>query len=151
MSWFEGTHSETFTVARDLATTRRHFSDPATIVAQTEGLQSHTVEGDVIHFVMAPQDHGVVKFQGDYRCRYVLDGDTLRWSPAGGNTKQSGEARFRTVAGGTEVVYTETVEVDLDVNAMMAPMLRLVMGPMLAQEVKEYLRRMVKAAAASAG
>ena len=46
--------------------------------------------------------------------------------------------------GGTEVVYTETLEVDLDVNAMMAPMLRMVMGPMLAHEAKEYLRRMVK-------
>ena len=134
----------TFTVARDLPTTRAAFADPGTIAAHTEGLRSHAVEGDVVHFVLALQDHGVVKFEGDYRCRYVLEGDTLRWTPAGGNTKQSGEARFRAVPGGTEVVYTETLEVDLDVNAMMAPMLRMVMGPMLAHEAKEYLRRMVK-------
>lgn len=144
MSWFEGTHSETFTVPRDLETTRRHFSDLATIVANTEGLASHTIEGDVVHFVLAPQDHGVVKFEGDYRCRYTLDGDTLRWSPAGGNTKQSGEATFRAIPGGTEVVYRETLEVDLDVNALMAPMLKMVMGPMLSHEAKEYVRRMVK-------
>ena len=145
MTWFEGSHSETCTVPRDLATTRRHFSDPATIVAQTEGLASHAIEGDTINFVMKPQDHGVVKFAGDYRCRYVLDGDVLRWSPAGGNTRQSGEAVFREVPGGTEVTYRETLEVDLDVNALMAPMLKLVMGPMLAHEAKEYVRWMVKA------
>ncbi|MEQ1566141.1 MAG: hypothetical protein ABMA64_10925 [Myxococcota bacterium] len=145
MAWFEGTHSETFTVARDPAATRAHFADPAVIVAHTEGLQSHAIEGDVVHFVMKPQDHGVVKFAGDYRCRYTLDGDVLRWSPAGGNTRQSGEATFRAAAGGTEVTYTETIEVELEVNAMMAPMLKLVMGPMLAHEAKEYVRRMVSA------
>jgi hypothetical protein len=145
MTWFEGAHTETFTVPHDLETTRRHFSDPATIVRHTEGLQSHTIDGDVVHFVLAAQDHGVVKFAGDYRCRYTLDGDTLRWEPAGGNTKQSGQATFRAVDGGTEVTYREDLEVDLDVNALMAPMLKLVMGPMLAHEAKEYVRRMVKA------
>ena len=147
MTWFEGSHSETFTVPRDLETTRRHFSDPATIVAHTDGLQSHEIEGEVVHFVMAPQDHGVVKFAGDYRCRYTLDGDTLRWSPAGGNTKQSGEATFRAVPGGTEVVYREALEVEVETNAIVAPMLRLVMGPMIANEVKEYVRRMAKSLA----
>jgi hypothetical protein len=43
------------------------------------------------------------------------------------------------------VSYRETLEVDLDVNALMAPMLKLVMGPMLAHEAKEYVRRMIKA------
>ena len=144
MPWFEGSHSETFTVPRDLETTRRHFSDPAIIAAHTEGLASHDVDGDVVHFVLATQDHGVVKFTGDYRCRYVLDGDTLVWEPAGGNTKQSGRATFRTVPGGTEVSYREDLAVDIDCNALMAPMLGLVMGPMLGHEAKEYVRRMVK-------
>jgi hypothetical protein len=144
MGWFEGSHHETFTVPSDLATTRRHFSDPATIVKHTEGLQSHAIEGEVVHFVMTPQDHGVVKFAGDYRCRYTLTGDTLRWSWVSGNTKQSGEATFRSVPAGTEVVYREDLQVEVDVNALMAPMLKLVMGPMLAHEAKEYVRRMAK-------
>src|SRR5687768_3604051 len=112
MARFEGTHSETLTIPRDLETTRRHFSDLPTIVAHTEGLQSHSIEGDVVHFVMVPQDHGVVKFEGDYRCRYVLEGDTLRWSYAGGNMHQSGVASFRAVEGGTEVSYRETIEAE---------------------------------------
>ena len=43
MAWFEGSHSETFTVARDLPTTRAAFADPGTIAAHTEGLRSLAV------------------------------------------------------------------------------------------------------------
>ena len=144
MPWFEGSHEETFTVPTDLGTTKQHFADPAVIAGNTEHLESYEVDGDVVHFVLALQDHGVVKFKADYRCAYTLEGDTLRWATAGGNTDQSGEARFRAVDGGTEVAYRETIKVDLDINAMMAPMLKPLMGPMMAHEVKEYLKRMRK-------
>lgn len=149
MTTFDGTYTDTITIPRDLEATRRAFSDPGAIVAHTEGLASHAIAREpdgsvVVHFVMVPQDHGVVKFAGDYRCRYTVDGDTLRWAPAGGNTHQSGSATFRAVPGGTEVRYEETIAVELDVNAMMAPMLKLVIGPMLAHEAKEYVRRVVK-------
>jgi len=149
MAWFEGSHTTTFTVPADLATTRAHFADPATIVAHTEHVASHTIGDDgTVHFVLANQDHGVVSFQGDFRCRYVLDGNTLRWTAEGGNTDQSGEATFAADGDGTKVDYTETVKVDLDVNAMMAPMLKPVMGPMIAHEIKEYLKRMQKSVTA---
>ena len=142
MPWFEGTHTDTFTVSNPLETTRHHFSDLSTIVAHTEGLASHEIDGNTIHFVLALQDHGVVKFQGDYRCTYVLEGDTLRWHSAGGNTDQSGEITFCAVDDGTEVSYSETVKVDLDLAAPMAMMLKPVMGPMLAHEIKGFVKRM---------
>ena len=145
MAWFEGTHEETFTVAGDLQAVKRHFATPATIAAHTEHVESFGMDGDVAHFVLKLQDHGVVKFKADYRCRYTLDGDVLRWVSAGGNLDQSGEARFRAVDGGTEVAYRETVRVDLDVNAMMAPMMKPLMGPMLSHEIKEFVKRMRKA------
>jgi hypothetical protein len=147
MPWFEGSHTETFTVPADLASTKAHFADVDTIAANTEHLASHSVDGDVVHFVLEEQNHQVVVFTGDYKCRYVLDGDTLVWTSEGGNTDQSGQATFRAVDGGTEVAYSETVKVDLDVNAMMAPMLKPLMGPMIGHEIKEYLKRMRKALA----
>ncbi len=145
MSWFEGTHSETFTVPADLEAAKAHFGDVNTIAAHTEHLASHTVDGDVVHFVLEEQNHQVVVFTGDFKCRYVFEGDTLVWTSEGGNTDQSGKATFRAVDGGTEIDYAETVKVDLDVNAMMAPMLKPLMGPMIAYEIKEYLKRMRKA------
>jgi len=149
MPWFEGSHEETFTVPTSLEVTKQHFADPATVVAHTEHVASHTIDDGLVHFVLELQDHGVVKFTGDYKCRYTLDGDTLRWTAEGGNTDQSGEARFVAVASGTEVTYRETVKVDLDVGKMMAPMLKPVMGPMIGHEIKEYVKRMVKSLPAS--
>ena len=147
MPWFEGTHHETFTVPTDLETTKAHFADLDTIAAHTENLASYTKDGDVLHFVLHEQNHQVVTFTGDFKCRYVLDGDELVWTAEGGNTDQSGRATFKAVEGGTEVDYTETVKVDLDVNKMMAPMIKPLMGPMIGHEIKEYLKRMRKALA----
>jgi len=144
MAWFEGTHTDSFTVPTDLDTTRRHFSDLPTIVAQTEGLESHSIDGGTVHFVLALQDHGVVKFKGDYKCTYVLDGDKLEWTSAGGNTEQSGKIQFRAADSGTQVEYSETVRIDLDVASVMATMLKPVMGPMLAHEIKGFVKRMTK-------
>lgn len=145
MAWFEGSHTTTFTVPTDLATTRAHFADPATIVANTEHVASHTIADDgTVHFVLAEQDHGVVKFKGDYRCRYVLDGDTLVWTAEGGNTEQSGRASFAADGDGTRVDYQETVRIDLDLPAMMVPMAKPLIGPMVGHEIKEYLKRMQK-------
>jgi len=151
MAWFEGTHRDTFTVPSSLELTRGHFSDLATIVAHTEGLESHDIDGDTIHFVLALQDHGVVKFKGDYRCTYALEGDRLIWKSAGGNTEQSGEARFQATDGGTQVDYTETVRVDLEVPGPMAMMLKPVMGPMLAHEIKGFVKRMTRSLEQASG
>ena len=144
MAWFEATHTDSFTVPADLDTTRTHFSDLATIVAQTEGLESHDINGDTVHFVLELQDHGVVKFKGDYKCTYALEGDELKWTSAGGNTLQSGKIVFKAASEGTQVDYTETVKVDLDVAMVMATMLKPVMGPLMVHEMKGFVKRMTK-------
>lgn len=145
MAWFEGTHAQSLVLDVGVEAAKAHFANLATIAANTGDLESHGIEGDVLHFVLKAQDHaGVVKFQGDYRCRYALEGDTLRWTPVSGNVVQSGEARFKALPDGkTALDYTETVKVDMDVPALMAPMLAPLIGPMLAHEVKGYVGRMV--------
>lgn len=143
MTWFEGTHSESRHLDVDPDTARAHFADLDKIVAHTKGVSSSQIDGRTIHFVLEEEDHGVVKFQGDFRCTYVLEGDTLRWSTEEGNLQQSGEARFTPSGDGVDLDYTETVRVELGVPAMMAPMLKPVLAAVLAKEVKEYLGRMV--------
>lgn len=145
MAWFEGTHAQSLVLDAGLDAAKAHFSSLAKIAANTGDLERHQIEGDILHFVLKAQDHaGVVKFQGDYRCRYTLDGDTLRWGPAGGNVQQSGEARFKALPDGkTALDYTETVKIDMDVPALMAPMLAPLIGPMLAHEIKGFVSRMV--------
>lgn len=146
MPWFEGTHTESRTIEGPLARVRDHFANPETIIANTKGLESSSIADGVIHFVMEEEDHGVVKFKGDLQCRYELDGDTLRWTTVSdGNMKQSGRAVFRAEGEATVLDYSEKVEVDLGVPGMMAPMLKPVIGALLANEMKDYVKRMTKA------
>ncbi|MEZ4319223.1 MAG: hypothetical protein R3F61_17050 [Myxococcota bacterium] len=143
MPWFEGSHTESRTIAAPLATVRDHFANPASILANTKGVEDSSVDDGVIHFVMKEEDHGVVKFKGDFRCRYALEGDTLTWTPVGdGNMKQSGKATFTAKGDATVVDYSETVEIDLGVPGMMAPMLKPVISALLANEMKDYVKRM---------
>ena len=144
MPWFEGTHTETRPLSVPPEQAAAHFGNPSAIVAATEDVESHTIDGTAIHFVMTEQDHGVVKFKADFTCTYEVDGPVVRWSSApGGTLDQSGEARFEATAEGCEVHYTETVKIDLNVPAMTAPMLKPVIAPVLAHEIKGYLDRMI--------
>jgi hypothetical protein len=143
MPWFEGTHSETRALPAPPAAVKAHFASPAAILAATKKVEASDVTDGVIHFVLKEEDHGVVKFKADYRCKYELVGDRLVWTAAGGNLEQSGEARFEADGSGTKLVYTEKIRIDLGVPALMAPMLQPMIGPMLAMEAKDYVKRMV--------
>lgn len=147
MAWFEGTHTQSLVLDVGVDAAKAHFGDLAAIAAATNDLLRHEIDGDVLHFVLKPQDHvGVVKFQGDFRCRYTRDGDTIRWATIDGNVNQAGEARFEARPDGkTALQYAETVKVDMDVPGLMAPMLGQLIGPMLAYEIKGFLGRMLAA------
>lgn len=146
MSRFEGKHTATVTVPAPLSAAIAHFANPQTIVAHSKDVESATVEGDTIHFVLEAQDHGITKFQGRYSCKYTAEGNVVRWQTiGGGNTEQSGEATFETVdENTTQIAYNEQLAIDLDVPDMMAPMLKPVIAQVLSHELKGFLGRMTK-------
>lgn len=146
MATFESTYTHTFTVPVSLAVARDHFANPEVIIAHTQDVETATVEGDTIHFVMKAQEHmGISTFQPDYRSTYTVSGDVIRWAPKGeANTRQSGSATFTARGDETEVVYSESVAIDMDVPKLMAPMLKPVIGAVLSHEIKEFTARMRK-------
>ncbi|MBX2798115.1 MAG: SRPBCC family protein [Myxococcales bacterium] len=145
MPWFEGTHTETRALPVSPEVALAHFADLQAIRTATKGVESAEISQRTIHFVLQEEDYGVVKFKPEYRCTYQADGGKLSWNTEeGANLKQSGEATFTATDGGCEISYTETVQVELEVAAMMAPMLKPVVGPVLAKEVKGYLDRMIE-------
>lgn len=143
MAWMEGTYEETRSLPLSAEAAAAYFADPAAIVAATKAVEQTTVEGETIHFVLQEEDHGVVKFKPDYRCTYTREGTTVRWNPSGGNIEQTGTATFTPKGDGCEVHYSESLRLDLPVSSMMTPMLRPLLGPVLAKEIKGYLDRMV--------
>lgn len=144
MAWFEATHDETRSFALPPDVVRAHFADLKTIVAQSADLQTAEIDGDTVHFVTKEEEHaGVMKFQGRFSCRYRVEDGRLVWDTApGSNMIQQGEARFVAKGGGTELHYTETVKLDLDLPAMMVPMLRPVIAAMVSQGIQGYVKRM---------
>jgi uncharacterized membrane protein len=144
MARFEGTHTQRVEVDAPIDAVRAHFADLSKTVAATHDVERSSITGDVIHFVLKAQDLGVVKFQGDFRCRYQWAGGDLSWGTIEGNTDQVGTARFEAIsAGRTAVSFQERVAVDLPVPGMMAKMLEPVVAQVLAHEVKGFLERMV--------
>jgi len=146
MATFDSTFTDTFTVPVAPAVARDHFANPQTIIEHSNDVEEATVDGDVIHFTMKAQEHmGIGTFQSIYRCLYATTDNSVTWEPVGeGNTRQSGRAVFAAKGDGTEVTYSETLSVDMDVPKMMAPMLKPVIGAVLSHEMKEYTKRMRK-------
>ncbi len=147
MATFEGTYTDKLVVHADVNTARDHFANLETIVANTKDLEQADIDNDTIHFLLEAQEHtGIGTFQGKYSCRYAVTDGVLSWESVGdGNTRQSGRATFTAVDGGaTEVDYTESIAIDMDVPKLMAPMLKPLIGPMLKHELSEYAKRMVK-------
>ena len=105
-----------------------------------------------MNFLLNEKNHGVTKFQGKYTCRYTFpDEETLIWETLGqdGNINASGKATFKATADGqTEIDYHGLLSLDMDLNKMMAGMLKPVVGQMIAYEMKEYVKRMIAAAEA---
>ncbi len=144
MARFEGKHSERVIVDAPLPAVRDHFASLEATLAATGDIERSAIDGDTIHYVLKAQDLGVVKFQSDFRCRYTLEGDELRWATVEGNTHQQGRARFSASEAGTAIDFEEQIAVDMDVPKMMAGMLKPVVAQVLAHEVKGFLGRMVK-------
>lgn len=145
MAWLEGTHQETRTLPVDAQTAAAHFADPTQIIAATKHVAESTVDGSTIHFVLEEEDHGVAKFKADYRCTYTRDGLTVRWAPAGGNLEQSGTATFTPTEKGCSMQYQESLKIDIPVPGMMTAMLKPLVGPLVAKEIKAYLDRITTA------
>ncbi|MFT7520172.1 MAG: hypothetical protein ACI9MC_002316, partial [Kiritimatiellia bacterium] len=103
-----------------------------------------------LSLVLTKQDHGIFSFQGRYTCRYLPEGDSgVAWESVGevGNIVTHGSATFRSVTDDTcEMVYKATLELDVDVNAMLAPILKPVVAASIPSEMKSYIKRMIKGA-----
>ncbi|MBT3222655.1 MAG: hypothetical protein HN348_26570, partial [Proteobacteria bacterium] len=100
-----------------------------------------------INFLLAAQNLGVLEFQAKYSCRYFFaDKNTLIWEPVGeGNTFQSGKAIFQSTPDGqTEIAYTETVEMEIELPALMVPMLNPVFTHAVVSAIKNYLKLMIE-------
>jgi hypothetical protein len=84
-----------------------------------------------------------VTFNGKYACRYTWDGDTLTWTTtATQNMWSTGRARFvRLSDTRTQVVYSQRMETEMQVNALLAKVIAPIVNREIAKGVGGYLDR----------
>lgn len=146
MPRFSGEYRETFTLNAPIDAAKAHFADLATIAANYGGLVSHEIHDEhEITFVLEPKSEKGVTFNGQYRCRYEFTSDdTLEWKTVStANMWSTGKARFTAVGDDrTRVDFTQHIETEMQVNKLLAKLIK----PIVAREInggtKGYLDRM---------
>lgn len=104
---------------------------------------SENVDAQTVHWVRKPVEEKGVKFRADYVVRYEFDGrDKVSWSTVGsGNMRSRGEARLAPDGNGTRVEYSEAIECDMEVNRILAAVLRPIVERKIKTGVGAYLDR----------
>ena len=150
MATYTGQFHETFTVRAEPERVRAQFLDLDAIVAQFGDLETAEKLGDnTLRYLMREQNHGVFKFQGAYTCSYHEDGPNgARWASEGdGNIRTHGKLTVApgVEAGTTLLDYQAEMSLDIDVNAMLAPVLEPVVKASIPGQMRDYVKRMIKA------
>ena len=105
---------------------------------------SQVVDASTLHLQRKPVEEKGVKFRADYTVRYAYDGSgKITWSTVGtGNMRSNGEALIAANDdGSTRVDYRESIECDMEVNRILAAVLRPIVERKIKSGVGDYLAR----------
>ena len=148
MARYSGEYSETFTVDVPIEKARTHFGDLETIAKHYGGVVEWKIlKNNTLKLVLEPRTEIGVTFEGWHSIRYTFSDDhELEWKSVGkGNMKCKGAATFK--ARGkkkTEIKYIDSVECDMAVNFLVAPIIGPVVSRHIREGIRDYLKRMRK-------
>jgi carbon monoxide dehydrogenase subunit G len=108
-------------------------------------LESSTkVDAHTVRWIRKPVEEKGVRFRADYVVHYEYDGrGTVTWRTVGaGNMRSNGEAKLAPAPdGGTRVELSESIECDMDVNRILAAVLRPIVERRIKSGVGDYLAK----------
>ncbi len=151
MPKFTGEYRETVTVNAPIDKVRQHFGDLPTIAANYGDLQGHEIHDEAeITFTLIPKSEKGVTFNGEYRARYEFKGENrLTWRTVDTkNMWSTGSATFSEAGGErTRVEFVQKIETEMQVNRLLAKVIKPVVSREITKGAKEYLARMARTAA----
>jgi carbon monoxide dehydrogenase subunit G len=149
MARYTAEFDETFQVSASPEDVLRQFLDLDQVIEHYGDLDSaEYLDENTLRFLLTNQNHGVFSFQGHYDCRYLPDGDdAVVWESVGegGNIVTKGRATVTESLGGCTLHYVAEMTLDIEVNKMLAPLLKPVVEASIPHEMKGYIKRMIKA------
>ena len=131
-------HASAEQIAEALMAPERIRESMGDEIESSEALDAHTV-----HWVRKPVEEKGVKFRADYVVHYEQpEPDRVTWKTIGsGNMRSAGEARLSPSSDGTRVEYSESIECDMEVNRILAAVLRPIVERKIKSGVGAYLDR----------
>jgi hypothetical protein len=143
-----GQHNETFHTPRPVDVVVAHLLHPAAIAAAVEGLERHDVllhDADHLQmrFVLAAQGAAGIRFQPDYRVSWRRTTDGIAWDAAEpSNLVNRGTAKITATATGCTVVWSQAIELRIDIPRLAMPLVRPVLDAALAPALRTYVARL---------
>lgn len=152
MPTFSGRHTTSVPVARPPAEAAAAFADLETqIRCHPELAEAQKLDAATLRVRLKEMNHGPVAFSGRYTLHFTREGDTVRWRSTEGNVEVRGEAHFRPAAGGSRMEFLEEVSMQLDLNRILAGVIRPVAESMMARGMQRFVERVVPAIEARGG
>lgn len=143
MPRFAGTESRVFTIRAPFDKVVGTMTEPDKFRAYFLDLvRFEKVNDTTWRWVLEEKNEKGVRFQGDYTVKYSWDGKReLTWETVNpGNMTSVGRATFvKEGETATRVDYTETIECDMDVNRILAVVIKPIVNREIAKGVGGYL------------
>lgn len=143
MPKFSGTESRVFTIRAPFDKVVETMTQPDKFRAYLGDLERfEKIDEQTWRWVLQEKNEAGVHFQGDYTCKYIWDGKReFTWSTVSkGNMTSVGRTTFvKEGDKATRVDYTETIECDMEVNFILAKVIKPIVNREIAKGVGGYL------------
>jgi carbon monoxide dehydrogenase subunit G len=144
MPTFTGQHHATLSLRIPPAQAAAAFADlDRQIACHPELERADKIDATTLRVKMKEMNHGPTRFAGRYTLLFSVDGTTVRWRTGpDSNVDVSGEAVFTAVGTGSRLAYTERVSLAMDLNALLARVLRPIVEAMMGRGMRSFVERM---------
>ncbi len=143
MPKFKGSSERSFTIRADIERVVQTMTDPQSFSGLVGDLETIERLGDDLwRWRLREISEKGVHFKADYTIQYARSGERFSWRTVGtGNMTSEGSATFTRQGSATRVDYTETIECDMDVNRLLAKVIKPIVDRQIARGVNGYLDR----------
>ena len=145
MPLFRGHDRRVVTIGAPMERVVAAMTDPEQIKGFIAELDfAERIDAQTYRWVYAEVNEKGVRFRGDQTVRYVYDGEgRLEWSSiSSGNMSCEGHARFTAAGvGATTVDYSESIVCEMQVNRILAAVIKRIVERKISNGVASYLLR----------
>lgn len=144
MPTFSGKNAERRSIPHPPERAARAFAElDRQLSCHPELAAGEPVGSDTLRIRLKEMSHGPVQFAGHYTLTFTTEGTTVRWqSGPDGNVTIRGEARFTPAPGGCEMQIEESCTMEMDINRLVAGVVRPIAETMMARGMKGFVKRM---------